>query len=66
LLRETWSQAVPEDDVVRRLHDALKEINEKLWEIEDDIRHSASPFFPVLHRVRELHFCIFEPEMAPR
>lgn len=38
LLRETWTQAVQEDDVVRRLHDALKEINEKLWEIEDDIR----------------------------
>ena len=38
LLRETWSKAVHEDDVVCRLHDALKEINEKLWEIEDDIR----------------------------
>lgn len=38
LLQETWSQAVQEDDVVRRLHDALKEINEMLWEIEDDIR----------------------------
>lgn len=38
LLQETWSQAVQEDDVVRRLHDALKEINETLWEIEDDIR----------------------------
>lgn len=38
LLKETWSKAVTEDDVVRRLHDALKEINEKLWEIEDDIR----------------------------
>jgi len=38
LLRETWAKAVQSDDVVRRLHDALKEINEKLWEIEDDIR----------------------------
>lgn len=38
LLRETWSRAVQEDDVVRRLHDALKEINGTLWEIEDDIR----------------------------
>lgn len=38
LLKETWSKAVTEDDVVRRLHDALEEINEKLWEIEDDIR----------------------------
>ena len=38
LLRETWAKAVQADDVVRQLHDALKEINEKLWEIEDDIR----------------------------
>jgi transcriptional regulator of nitric oxide reductase len=38
LLRETWVKSVQEDDVVRRLHDALKEINEALWEIEDDIR----------------------------
>jgi len=38
LLKETWAQAVQADEVVRRLHDALKEINEKLWEIEDDIR----------------------------
>lgn len=38
LLQETWVKAVQEDDVVRRLHDALKEINEALWEIEDDIR----------------------------
>jgi transcriptional regulator of nitric oxide reductase len=38
LLKETWSQAVAEDDVVRELHTQLKEINEALWEIEDDIR----------------------------
>jgi uncharacterized protein YukE len=38
LLRDTWATAVRSDDVVRRLHDALKEINEALWEIEDDIR----------------------------
>jgi transcriptional regulator of nitric oxide reductase len=38
LLRETWSQAVTEDDVIRDLHGQLKEINEALWEIEDDIR----------------------------
>jgi transcriptional regulator of nitric oxide reductase len=38
LLRETWAKAVQQDDVVRRLHGALKEINEALWEIEDDIR----------------------------
>jgi transcriptional regulator of nitric oxide reductase len=38
LLQETWAQAVAEDDVVRELHTQLKEINEALWEIEDDIR----------------------------
>jgi transcriptional regulator of nitric oxide reductase len=38
LLQETWAQAVTEDDVIRDLHAQLKEINEALWEIEDDIR----------------------------
>ena len=38
LLKETWDKAVNEDDVIRKLHDQLKEINEALWEIEDDIR----------------------------
>ena len=38
LLQETWAHAVAEDDVIRRLHAELKEINEGLWEIEDDIR----------------------------
>jgi len=38
LLQETWAKAVQEDEVVRRLHDALKKINETLWVIEDDIR----------------------------
>ena len=38
LLKETWSRAVQEDDTVRELHTQLKEINEALWEIEDDIR----------------------------
>jgi transcriptional regulator of nitric oxide reductase len=38
LLKETWNQAVTEDEVIRNLHDQLKEINEALWEIEDDIR----------------------------
>ena len=38
LLKETWSQAVTEDDVIRDLHGQLKQINEALWEIEDDIR----------------------------
>ncbi len=38
LLNSTWSQSVSEDDTVRRIHAALKNINEALWEIEDDIR----------------------------
>ena len=38
LLQQTWSQAVSEDEVIRDLHAQLKEINEALWEIEDDIR----------------------------
>jgi len=38
LLQETWARAVQEDDTVRELHTQLKEINEALWEIEDDIR----------------------------
>jgi transcriptional regulator of nitric oxide reductase len=38
LLQETWARAVQEDDMVRELHTQLKEINEALWEIEDDIR----------------------------
>jgi len=38
LLQETWGEAVSEDNVIRDLHAQLKEINEALWEIEDDIR----------------------------
>jgi len=38
LLQETWSEAVKEDEVIHDLHAQLKEINEALWEIEDDIR----------------------------
>ena len=38
LLQETWARAVQADDMVRELHTQLKEINEALWEIEDDIR----------------------------
>ena len=38
LLQETWEKAVAVDDVVQGLHDQLKEVNEALWEIEDDIR----------------------------
>jgi hypothetical protein len=38
LLQDTWAKAVREDEVVRDLHAQLKEINESLWVIEDDIR----------------------------
>ena len=38
LLQQTWAKAVAEDDVVRDLHAQLRQINEALWEIEDDIR----------------------------
>ncbi len=38
LLQKTWAEAIREDDTIRDLHAQLKEINEALWEIEDDIR----------------------------
>lgn len=38
LLQETWADFVNEDRVIADLHTQLKEINEALWEIEDDIR----------------------------
>jgi hypothetical protein len=38
LLQETWANSVSEDSVIIDLHAQLKEINEALWEIEDDIR----------------------------
>ena len=38
LLRKTWAESVSEDGVISDLHAQLKEINEALWEIEDDIR----------------------------
>lgn len=38
LLRDTWGRTISEDDTIRSLHGQLKEINETLWEIEDDIR----------------------------
>jgi transcriptional regulator of nitric oxide reductase len=38
LLKETWADHIRDDEVIRKLHDQLKEINEALWEIEDDIR----------------------------
>jgi len=38
LLRETWNQAVNEDETVKKLYRELKEINQALWDIEDGIR----------------------------
>jgi len=38
LLQETWASFVSEDSIINDLHAQLKEINEALWEIEDDIR----------------------------
>jgi transcriptional regulator of nitric oxide reductase len=38
LLQETWREFIRDDDVILRLHAQLKEVNEALWEIEDDIR----------------------------
>ncbi len=38
LLNETWAKSVTPDDTIRRIHSELKNINEALWEIEDDIR----------------------------
>jgi hypothetical protein len=38
LLSSAWSNSVAEDEVITRLHERLKIINEELWEIEDDIR----------------------------
>ncbi len=38
LLQKTWAESVNEDGVINDLHAQLKEINEALWEIEDDIR----------------------------
>ena len=38
LLQQTWADSVSEDSVINGLRAQLKEINEALWEIEDDIR----------------------------
>ena len=38
LLQDTWAHNIRDDDMIRKLHAQLKEINETLWEIEDDIR----------------------------
>ena len=38
LLSTTWKESVVQDETINRIHAELKEINEALWEIEDDIR----------------------------
>jgi transcriptional regulator of nitric oxide reductase len=38
LLQATWKEFIKDDEVIRDLHSQLKEVNEALWEIEDDIR----------------------------
>jgi transcriptional regulator of nitric oxide reductase len=38
LLQETWASNIRDSKIIRDLHAKLKEINEALWEIEDDIR----------------------------
>lgn len=38
ILQKTQSAEVPQSDEMVRLEDALKTVNEALWEIEDDIR----------------------------
>ena len=38
LLQETWKEFIGDDEVISDLRAQLKEINEALWEIEDDIR----------------------------
>ena len=38
LLQETWKEFIRDNEVISDLRVQLKEINETLWEIEDDIR----------------------------
>ena len=38
LLQETWKEFIRDNEVISDLRAQLKEINEALWEIEDDIR----------------------------
>ena len=38
LLSQTWDRLIAADDTIRSLKSRLKEVNEALWEIEDDIR----------------------------
>ena len=38
LLKDSWTQSVVDDETIVNLHAQLKEVNEALWVIEDDIR----------------------------
>ena len=38
LLQDVWNSNIKDSETIRGLHAQLKEINEALWEIEDDIR----------------------------
>ena len=38
LLQETWKEFIRDDEVISDLRAQLKEINQDLWEIEDEIR----------------------------
>ena len=38
ILQKTQAEEVPQSDEMVRLEEALKTVNEALWEIEDDIR----------------------------
>lgn len=38
LLRAAWDRSVQDDEALRALHAQLREVNQKLWEIEDAIR----------------------------
>jgi hypothetical protein len=41
-LSRTWSEAVPDESAISDLRWRLKAVNEKLWEIEDDIREQEA------------------------
>ena len=38
MLSDVWSNSVTEDDDIKSMRSDLKSINEKLWDVEDDIR----------------------------
>lgn len=38
LLQETWDRSVGDANGIQKLHAQLREVNQKLWDIEDEIR----------------------------